>query len=597
MIAVDDEKDFSLQIAKPGIISWGIVIAIVLGLLVFNFYWFETTEIRNDLGNPSVIGLERIVNEHVPRVLEVLGHLSALGYLYFAAAFAMCFTAICRMHKLSSQYAFSAKFRMLTTVLAYMAIVPAVMYTYCGLDFFFGLMSTRFVELLQMFSHKSSFYGTVKSLEQGSGVSFSLSLFFLAMFFLQSIYFPLAFVHRWSGGLIIGVEPWRILWGAKVIAWSEIKRASLIRNGKQELLVLQLANQLITIPLKDVKGFDPTDFMNDLRTNSNAIVEDSIAMRQETNRDSSTYTELWLKYFTSSASRNKKGQLECGDRLHNDEYEVAGTLGAGGQGTAYLASCKNEARSQTVVLKEYILPVHRGDSIFQQCLSKLQREADILQQIEHESIVRLIDMFVEDHRGYLVLEYVEGRTLKEIVDSEGAQAEHIVLEMALQICDMLEHLHSKNPPIIHRDLTPDNLILQADGKLKLVDFNVAQQLESQGTATVVGKHAYLPPEQFRGKPTTQSDIYAVGATIYFLLTGSEPQPLTSSHPQLLVQSISEKLDSLVADATCLDLSRRVSSAEELRERVLSISKSLSTISTTAGVLVSIKDQELETRSS
>src|SRR5581483_12186920 len=100
-----------------------------------------------------------------------------------------------------------------------------------------------------------------------------------------------------------------------------------------------------------------------------------------------------------------------------------------------------------------------------------------------------------------------------------------VLELATQMCDILAHLHGQSPPVLHRDFTPENLILDVDGNLRLIDFNVAQQMESTATRTVVGKHSYIPPEQFRGKATTQSDIYAMGASIFYLLTGTEPEPI------------------------------------------------------------------------
>src|SRR5262249_7553965 len=128
--------------------------------------------------------------------------------------------------------------------------------------------------------------------------------------------------------------------------------------------------------------------------------------------------------------------------------------------------------------------------------------------------------------------------------------------------------HTMDPAIIHRDLTPDNLILQSDGIVKLVDFNVAHQLESSATATVVGKHAYIPPEQFRGKPTAQSDIYALGCTLHFLLTGQEPDPLTVSRPRLINANVSEELNHIIATCTSLDPTKRYSSAEEVKQALL-----------------------------
>jgi serine/threonine protein kinase len=109
---------------------------------------------------------------------------------------------------------------------------------------------------------------------------------------------------------------------------------------------------------------------------------------------------------------------------------------------------------------------------------------------------------------------------------------------------------------VHRDFTPDNLILTSSGLVKLIDFNVAQQTSGTVTATVVGKHSYLPPEQFRGKAAPGSDIYALGAMLSFLLTAKEPEPLSVAHPHALNPAVSESLDLIISQATQLDCAAR-----------------------------------------
>ncbi|MBX9690834.1 MAG: protein kinase, partial [Cyanobacteria bacterium] len=122
-----------------------------------------------------------------------------------------------------------------------------------------------------------------------------------------------------------------------------------------------------------------------------------------------------------------------------------------------------------------------------------------------------------------------------------------------------------NPPVIHRDFTPDNLILHKDGTLKLIDFNVAKQVvESTTSGTVVGKHAYLPPEQFRGMPERASDIYAMGATIHYLLCGQDPEPISTSHPKRVNPALSDEINALVERATALDLQKRYKNIHELQ---------------------------------
>jgi serine/threonine protein kinase len=126
----------------------------------------------------------------------------------------------------------------------------------------------------------------------------------------------------------------------------------------------------------------------------------------------------------------------------------------------------------------------------------------------------------------------------------------------MQLCDILAHLHGQSVPVIHRDFTPENIMIGANNFTTLIDFNVAKQLQSTATKTVVGKHSYIPPEQFRGKATPQSDIYALGATMYFMLTGEDPEPISSSHPQEQNKNVSPALDALVARATAIDTQNR-----------------------------------------
>jgi serine/threonine-protein kinase len=129
-------------------------------------------------------------------------------------------------------------------------------------------------------------------------------------------------------------------------------------------------------------------------------------------------------------------------------------------------------------------------------------------------------------------------------------------------------LHSSST--IHRDFTPDNLILNSKGKLKLIDFNVAQQIQEGSTGTIVGKHAYVPPEQFRGKAVLQSDLYAFGATLHYLLTGADPEPISVSSPASKNVLISAGFDEIVKRATALQTNKRYQSAEEIEKELLAV---------------------------
>lgn len=282
-----------------------------------------------------------------------------------------------------------------------------------------------------------------------------------------------------------------------------------------------------------------------------------------------SYTELWLQALSAPPKRERLKPLIEKSLLQNARYQVEGAIGVGGQGSAYTAL--DRMSGATVVLKEFILPVFVNVKVRKSALEQFENEAKILRQLNHEQIVKLLDFFVEDHRAYLVLEHIDGTSLRTLVEKNGKCDEATVRSLALQMCQILEYLHGLSPAVVHRDFTPDNLILRSDGKLKLIDFNVAQQVEESTTGTVVGKHAYLPPEQFRGETVSQSDLYALGATLYFLLTGVDPEPISVSKPKAVVSDVSQEFSDVVAKATCLSEEERYQSAKEIELSILSLS--------------------------
>lgn len=350
---------------------------------------------------------------------------------------------------------------------------------------------------------------------------------------------------------------------------------------------------------------------------------DPVLLEQFRTPHTHSYTELWLQSLSSPPKRERLTPLQPGQAVNGGAYVIVQQLAVGGQGTAYVArdrknvkavsevpqgaGCRDASQAgrsrgngaaenacnehvarnpqeeenndeglgsnravgesaslqNVVVLKEFVLPVYVEKEIRRQALEKFQREARTLQELNHPQIVRLKDYFIEDHRAYLVLEHIAGRTLRKVVEEDGAMSEPVVRELTAQMCEILSYLHTLEEPITHRDFTPDNLILGVDGKLKLIDFDVARKSDNAAKTSVVGKHAFIPPEQFRGRPTTQSDIFAMGATVFFLLTGTDPEPLTKSVPRLLNPEVSEEFDAIVQRATELELANRFATAQEV----------------------------------
>ncbi len=286
-----------------------------------------------------------------------------------------------------------------------------------------------------------------------------------------------------------------------------------------------------------------------------------------------SYTDLWLGALSMNRSRRRTELLTVGTLVNHGRYEVAAPIGSGGQAVVYAAIQKEMSLDRPVVLKEFVLPSYAGVKVRKRVLENIQRESQILKSLQHPNIVKLLDFFVEDERAYLVLEQITGRTLKQLVEADGPFKEVDALSFALQMTSILGFLHSRKPQVVHRDFTPDNLMMGHGDILKLIDFNVAQHLESISTHTVVGKHSYIPPEQFRGETTPQSDIYAMGATLYFLMTGKEPEPISVSRIKEVRNDVSDELDAIVAKATAPDASYRYVHCDQIKDELEALRKS------------------------
>ncbi len=159
-----------------------------------------------------------------------------------------------------------------------------------------------------------------------------------------------------------------------------------------------------------------------------------------------------------------------------------------------------------------------------------------------------------------MLEYVRGQDLRQLVKQNGPQPTTHVVKWAHEIAGILDYLHEQTPPIIHRDLTPENIVLSENGSVKLIDFGAANEFVGTATGTLVGKQAYIAPEQLRGKASTLSDIYALGGTLHYLLTAKDPEPLSESSPRELRPDVPEALDKMILKLTSMEESDRPQTA-------------------------------------
>jgi len=214
-----------------------------------------------------------------------------------------------------------------------------------------------------------------------------------------------------------------------------------------------------------------------------------------------------------------------------ERYQIVTLLGQGGMGSTYAAV--DLRTNQRVAIKVVSLR-EAGDW---KTIELFQREAQILETLNHPFIPNYVDYFqldveestaTSDCRFYLVQELVEGESLAALVKRGWHTTEAEVKDIARQVLEILTYIHQLNPPIIHRDIKPQNIIRRADGKVYLVDFGAVQAVYNQtisGSKTLVGTFGYMPVEQFQGKVHCASDLYSLGCTLIFLLTHRSPADL------------------------------------------------------------------------
>ena len=202
----------------------------------------------------------------------------------------------------------------------------------------------------------------------------------------------------------------------------------------------------------------------------------------------------------------------------NDRYQIIKTLGEGGMANVYLAH-------DTILDRNVAVKVLRGDlANDEKFVRRFQREALSASSLSHPNIVEMYDVGEDDGQYYIVMEYVDGMTLKQVLKKRGHLSVTEVIDIMLQVTDGMAHAHDAY--IIHRDIKPQNIMILSNGMIKITDFGVATALNSTQltqTNSVMGTVHYLPPEQANGKGSTiRSDIYSMGIMMYELLTGLVP---------------------------------------------------------------------------
>ncbi len=250
-------------------------------------------------------------------------------------------------------------------------------------------------------------------------------------------------------------------------------------------------------------------------------------------------------------------------------YRILRRVGQGGMGAVY------EAEDLRLPDKRWAIKEMSDAAITDaaeraEALDAFDREAHFLSSLSHANLPKVVDSFAADGKQYLVMEFVDGQTLEELVVAAGRPLPpDTVVRLGADLCGVLEYLHRRQPPIIFRDLKPGNIMIASDGEIKLIDFGIARLFTpgKQRDTVSLGTKGYAAPEQYgKGQTDARSDIYAMGATLHFLLTGRDPadDPFNFPPVRALNPAVPPALEAIVAQALRSAPDERWQSAREMR---------------------------------
>lgn len=221
------------------------------------------------------------------------------------------------------------------------------------------------------------------------------------------------------------------------------------------------------------------------------------------------------------------------------KYELLKLIGKGGMSRVYLAMDRRLNKQWAV--KEITKSGRAKNNEIM--VQSLIAEANLMKKLDHPTLPRIVDIIDTGNTIYVIMDYIEGEPLSEELERNGAQPQELVIYWAKQLCEALDYLHTRTPPIIYRDMKPANVMLRPDGTVKLIDFGIAREYKEDKTADTVslGTKGYAAPEQFGGKGQTdvRTDVYCLGVTLYHLVTGKNPceppyeiYPIRNWNPEL-----------------------------------------------------------------
>src|SRR2546429_5387774 len=285
----------------------------------------------------------------------------------------------------------------------------------------------------------------------------------------------------------------------------------------------------------------------------------------------------------SGGSGNSAGshRLTAGTALSGGRYKIEMLVASGGMGAVYRAIDTRFNRPCAVkeMLNEFSNEAERA-----QAVEWFSREATLLLDLNHPCIPRVRDFFTEGGQHYLVMDFIDGRTLAEVLEHEGRIAglngsrgisEERSRSWVRQLSGVLNYLHCQSPPVIFRDLKPSNIMVTNRNEIKLIDFGIARTFQSQRQATIIMTVGYAPPEQLHGMPEPRSDLYALGATLHRVLTHHDAvnnKPSIFSFPRIrsLRPDISPAFEQVLMKALSPAIEQRWASAADMERAVINL---------------------------
>lgn len=366
--------------------------------------------------------------------------------------------------------------------------------------------------------------------------------------------------------------------------------------SETDVSISEIAKPEIPIEEPEIRDttFDSVRIMDDMKT----PVEQSpknVFTEQQPASEEKTYTKPNIGVGDTDGRKSAKLKPLDEGTVLNGRYEIVRKIGGGGMGAVYLATDRNLGgilRAVKEMIQSYIEETQQDKAI-----SDFKRESMLLTSLDHPSIPTIYDYFYDEKEGrfYLVMKYISGGDLASRLRAapEGKIDEESVVSWAIQVADVLDYLHNRQPPIVYRDLKPANIMIDGNsGRTMLIDFGIARWVnkEEKGV-TAVGTMGYAPPELFSGNVEPSSDIYSLGSTMFHLLTGADPQsnPLLifdfqkHPRPRQINSRLSDQIEKIILRMVEYNADKRYRTAAEVRNELQKHLENLKSGNATFGI--------------